>query len=118
MLENYDLDTPAIRDDDASYGPLPSDFKGNSYTLMLDGTYAFNEKTSCNVGFQHTEALGAVDDAGDYIYDKIGVTLTHHFTSNQSISLGYEFFNFNNHGGGSFDDYKGHGAAVTYTYRF
>ena len=120
MLENYDLDTPAIRDDDyASYGPLPSDFRGNSYTLMLDGTYAFNSKTSATLGFQHTEALGSQDYAGDYVFNKVGLGLKHQIAANQTIGLGYQFYNFNNHAGrGDFDDYKVHGVFATYSYTF
>ncbi len=46
MLENYDLDTPgAIASTD--HGIRASDFRGTSYSLLLDGVYAFNERTSC-----------------------------------------------------------------------
>ncbi len=117
MLENYTLDTPAEGTSDVP-GHSPYDFKGNSYSILVDGTYAFNKKTSCTLGFRHTEAMGTVDDAGDYVYDKVALTLKHEVRPNQTISLGYQFFNFNNHGGGSFDDYQGHGAAVAYTYAF
>ena len=115
MLENYKLDTPAYT---GSLGSRRFDFRGNSYTLMLDGTYAFNERTSATLGFQHTEALGTVDYAGDSVYDKVGLGLKHQFATNQTIGLGYQFFNFNNHSGGDFDDYRGHGAFVTYGYIF
>ena len=120
MLENYDLDTPAIRNDDyADYGPLPSDFRGNSYSLMLDSTYAFNSKTSATLGLRHTEALGTADQAGDYVFDKMSLGLKHQFAANQTVGLGYEFYNFNNHAGrGDFDDYRAHGAFVTYSYTF
>jgi len=117
MLENYDIDTPGTVAS-TNYGVRPSDFRGNSYTLMLDGTYAFNSKTSCTLGFQHTEALGTVDYAGDYAYDKIGLMLKHKVRENQTIGVGYQFLNFNSHEGGGFDDYRGHGAFVTYAYTF
>ena len=113
MLENHDLDTPA---NDAD--PRLLDFRGNSYSLLLDGTYAFNEKTSCTLGFQHTEAMGTVDYAGNYVFNKVGLSLKHQFAKNQTIGLGYQFYNFNNHDGGSFDDYRAHGAFVTYSYTF
>ena len=118
MLENFDLDTPGIVES-TNYGVRPSDFRGNSYSLLLDGTYAFNEKTSCTLGFQHTEALGTVDYAGDYVYDKVGLMLKHQFAADQTIGLGYQFYNFNNHAGsGDFDDYRAHGVIVTYSYTF
>ncbi len=115
MLENYDLDTSASAHAD---GPRAFDYRGNSYSLMLDGTYAFNEKTSCTLGFRHTEAMGTVDQAGDYVFNKVGLSLKHQFAANQTIGLGYQFYNFNNHDGGSFDDYRAHGAFVTYSYTF
>ncbi len=118
MLENYDLDTPGVVES-TNYGIRPSDFRGNSYSLLLDGTYAFNSKTSCTLAFQHTEAMGTVDYAGDYVYDKAGITLKHQFAANQTIGLGYQFYNFNNHAGsGDFDDYRAHGMFVTYSYTF
>lgn len=115
MLENYDLDTPAYT---SSLGSRRFDFRGNSYTLMLDGAYAFNEKTSCTLGFRHTEALGTVDYAGDYVYDKVGLTLSHKLAKNRTVGLGYQFINYNNHGDGSWDDYKAHGIFTTYTFTF
>ncbi len=118
MLENYDIDTPGTVES-TNYGPLPSDFRGNSYTLMLDGTYAFNSKTSATLGLQHTEALGSKDNAGDYVFDKLGLTLNHQIAANKTIGLGYQFYNFNNHAGSSnFDDYKAHGVFATYSYTF
>ncbi|KKL20018.1 hypothetical protein LCGC14_2459670, partial [marine sediment metagenome] len=118
MLENYDLDTPGIVES-TNYGVRPSDFRGNSYSLLLDGTYAFNEKTSCTLGFQHTEALGTVDYAGDYVFNKVAISLKHQFAANQTVGLGYRFYNFNNHAGsGDFDDYKAHGLFATYSYTF
>ncbi len=118
MLENYDLDTPAIKNSGGTYGPLPSDFRGSSYTLMLDGTYAFNSKTSATLGLQHTEALGSGDYAGNYVYDKVGLSFKHQFAKNKTMGLGYQFYNFNNHDGGDFDDYKAHGVFATYSYTF
>jgi len=119
MLENYDLDTAAVGTGSQAPGSRPYDFRGNSYTLMLDGTYAFNEKTSVTLGFQHTEAMGTVDYAGDYVYDSVGLMLKHKFTANKTIGLGYQFMSFNNHAGrGDFDDYKAHGAIVTYACTF
>ena len=117
MLENYKLDTPVTNDHEA--GSRWFDFRGNSYSLLLDGTYAFNSKTSATLGFQHTEAMGTVDYAGDYVYDKIGLMLKHKFTANKTIGLGYQFMSFNNHAGrGDFDDYRAHGAIVTYACTF
>lgn len=120
MLENYNLDTPVNAAPGTSIAPgtQPFDFVGNSYSLLLDSTYAFNEKTSSTVGFQHTEALGTVDFAGDYVFDKVGITLKHKITEKQAIGLGYAFYDFNNHKGGSFDDYIAHGAFVTYSFAF
>ncbi len=120
MLENYELDTPlnAPSGSAIAAGTTPYDFRGNSYSLLLDGTYAFNEKTSCTLGFRHTEALGTVDYAGDYAYDKVGLMFKHKTTKNQTIGIGYQFLNFNNHDGGSFDDYRAHGAIITYAYTF
>jgi hypothetical protein len=116
MLENYDLDTPAYT---SSLGSRSYDFRGNSYTLMLDGTYAFNQKTSATLGLQHTEAMGTVDDAGDYVFDKVGLEFKHQFAKNRTVGLGYQFVNFNNHAGrGNWDDYKAHGVFATYSYTF
>jgi hypothetical protein len=118
MLENYDLDTPAVGTGSQAPGSRPYDFRGNSYSLLLDGTYAFNERTSATLGFRHTEALGSVDYAGDYVYDRVGLMLKHRYAANRTIGLGYQFINYNNHDGGSFDDYKAHGMIVTYSYTF
>ncbi|MFH1371713.1 MAG: hypothetical protein ABII09_10580 [Planctomycetota bacterium] len=122
MLENRRIFTPVTtiptENVSTSPGSHPWDFRGNSYSLLLDGTYAFNEKTTGTLGFQHTEALGAVDDAGNYVYDKVGIALKRRFAANQTVGLGYEFYNFNNHNGGSFDDYQAHGVIVTYNYSF
>ncbi len=119
MLENYDLDTAAVGTGSQAPGSRPYDFRGNSYSLMLDGTYAFNAKTSCNFGVRRTEALGSVDQAGDYVFNKASLSLNHQIASNQTIGLGYQFYNFNNHAGaGDFDDYRAHGAFVTYSYTF
>jgi len=117
MLENYDIDTPAATN--SSLGARSYDFRGNSYSLLLDGTYAFNSKTSATLGLRHTEAMGTVDYAGDYVFDKASISLKHQFATNQTVGLGYQFYNFNNHAGsGDFDDYKAHGAFVTYSYTF
>jgi hypothetical protein len=122
MLENSKIDTPVsgtpIENVPTPPGSRPWDFRGNSYSLMADSTYAFNEKTSCTLGLRHTEAMGTVDDAGDYVYEKVGIALKHRFEANKTIGLGYEFYNFNNHNGGDFDDYQAHGVIVTYDYRF
>jgi hypothetical protein len=117
MLENYDIDTPGIVES-TNYGERPSDFRGNSYSLLLDGTYAFNEKTSLTLGLRHTEGLGTVDYAGDYAFDKVGLTLKHKIRENQTIGVGYHFLNFNSHESGDFDDYRAHGAIITYSFTF
>lgn len=118
MLDNYDLDTPAVGvAADHARGSRPFDFRGTSYSLLLDGTYAFNTMTSCTFGFQHTEALGTVDFAGDYAFDSIGLMLKFRRSRNQTVGVGYQFLNFNSHSG-SFDDYRGHGLRASYTYTF
>ena len=119
MLENRRLDTPAFGEDAPGEGSRPYDFRGNSYSLMLDGTYAFNEKTSCTLGFRHTEALGNTDNGSNYVFDKVGLTLKHKFAANQTVGMGYQFYSFNNRDGGNhWDDYIANGAFVTYTYTF
>ena len=85
---------------------------------MLDSTYAFNSKTSCTLGFRHTEALGTVDYVGDYAFGKVALALKHKIADNQTIGLGYQFYDYNNHDGGSFNDYLAHGAFVTYSFTF
>ena len=85
---------------------------------MLDGTYAFNEKTSATLGFQHTEATGTVDYAGDYAYDRVGLTLKRKIAEDRTVGIGYYFTNFNNHVGGNFDDYSVHGVMLTASYKF
>jgi hypothetical protein len=120
MLENYVLKTPASGDATNMFAPgtTPYDFRGNYFSILLDGTYAFNSKTSCTFGYQHTEALGTVDYAGDYAFDKVGLTLKNKVTRNQIVTAGYYFLNFNNHPGGSFDDYEAHYMLFTYTFLF
>lgn len=122
MIENLRINTPVpgtpTENVSTSLGSKPWDFRGNSYSLMLDSTYAFNEKTSGTLGFRHTEALGTVDSAGDYAFDKVALGISHQCSVNQTIGLGYEFYHFNSHDGGSFDDYRAHGIIVTYDYRF
>ncbi len=122
MLENYNLDTPGngTAGTDNAASSKPFDYVGNSYSILLDGTYAFNENTSCTVGLQHTESMGEGDgdNANDSAYDKVGLMLKHKVAKNQTIGAGYQFINFNNHNGNSFDDYEAHGAIFTYTYTF
>lgn len=118
MLENYELSTPAIGTVvNHAQGSSPYDFRGNSYSILLDGTYVISDKTSFDFGFQHTEAMGKVDFAGDYIFDQVNIAVKHKTTINQIVSVGYQFINYNDHGG-SFDDYRGHGLSVSYTYHF
>ncbi|MCK5644787.1 MAG: hypothetical protein KAJ19_28565, partial [Gammaproteobacteria bacterium] len=117
MLENYRLDTPATGGPGfIADGSRPFDYRGNSFSLLLDGNYAFNEKTSCVFGFRHTEALGTVDYAGDYAYDSVGLTVKHKIADNRAIGAGYRFINYNNHDGGNFDDYDAHGALYLHIY--
>lgn len=122
MLENYNLDTPAIGGggNNIALGSKSFDYVGNSYSVLLDGTYAFNENTSCTLGFQHTEAMGEGDgdNENDSAYDMVSLVLKRKVAENRAISLGYQFINFNNHNGGSWDDYKAHGVFVTYTFTF
>ncbi len=71
-------------------------------------------------GYRHTEALGQGDgdNLNDNAYDTVGVTLNRKISENQKIGLEYQFINFNNHNGGSFDDYEAHGLFVTYSLTF
>ncbi len=118
MLDNYRLDTPAIGTaGNHAQGASPFDFKGTSYSFLLDGTYTFTQKTSCTFGIQHTEAIGSTDFAGNYAFDSIGTMLNYKRSKNQTIGLGYRFLNFNSHTG-AFDDYTGHGLTVRYSYSF
>lgn len=55
---------------------------------------------------------------GDYAYDSLAITLKHKLAANQHVSIGYQMINFNNHNGGSFDDYTANGALLTYTCTF
>ncbi|MCP4711270.1 MAG: hypothetical protein GY869_21835, partial [Planctomycetes bacterium] len=63
MIENYELDTPAsgAAGNRFGFGPRPFDFVGNSFSLLLDGTYVFSDKNSCSFAYQHTESLGKGD---------------------------------------------------------
>lgn len=118
MLEHYRLDTPA-RGAAANHaqGTRPFDFEGDAYSLLLDGTYHFNEKTACTFGLQHTEALGTVDFAGDYSFDSIEVMWKFKCSPDQILGLGYRYINFDDHHGG-FDDYSAHGLALSYEFFF
>ncbi|MFA6425258.1 MAG: hypothetical protein WCW64_03640 [Phycisphaerae bacterium] len=116
MLENRTIDTPATPTT-AGVPARAFDFRGKSYSLLMDATYAFNAKTSCTLGFQHTKAIGNADASGDYVFDKVGLTLKHQFAANKTIGLGYEFYNYNSHNGDNLD-YRAHGAFATYTYTF
>ncbi|MCF7972826.1 MAG: hypothetical protein K9N55_03315, partial [Phycisphaerae bacterium] len=118
MLDNYTLDTPATGVAAShAQGSTPFDFRGTSYSLLLDGTYYFNDRTSSTFGFQHSEALGTVDFAGNYAYDSINMMLKYKQSQHQTIGLGYRFLNFNSHTG-DFDDYIGHGLTVNYSCTF
>jgi hypothetical protein len=118
MLDNYTMDTPAAGVAAShAQGSRPFDFRGTSYSLLLDGTYYFNDKTSSTFGFQHTEAIGTSDFAGDYAFDTIKMMLKFTQSRNQTVGIGYQFLNFNSHTG-SFDDYGGHGLLASYTYSF
>lgn len=116
MLANYTLNTPT--NEPSTFGSRPFDFRGNSYSLLLDGIIAFNNKTSCTLDLRHTEAMGTVDFGGDYAFDKLGLTLKRQLASNRAVSLGYSLYSFNNHDFGAFDDYLAHGGFVTYSCSF
>ena len=121
MLENYQLNTPAVGDStfgNIAGGATPYDFRGNYFSILLDGTYALNEKTSCTFGYRHTEGLSTVDYGGDYALDTVNFMVNHKLAENHRISAGYEMYHFNNHEGGNFDDYTANGAVVTYTFTF
>lgn len=118
MLDNYTLNTPATGVSAShAQGTTPFDFRGTSYSLLLDGTYYFNNRTSSTFGFQHTEAIGTSDFAGNYAFDTIKLMLKYKQTQNQTLGIGYQFLNFNSHTG-SFDDYSGHGLTATYAFTF
>jgi hypothetical protein len=118
MLENYDLDTPAVGvAADHARGPRPYDFRGTSCSLIAEGIYAFNEKLSCTFGFRHTEALGTDDTSGDYASDSAELMLKYACSRNQTVGLGYQFINFNSHTG-DFDDYTAHALTATYAFTF
>lgn len=42
------------------------------------------------------------------------MTLKHKLSEKQSITVGYEFYNFDSHEGGSFDDYLARGGFFGY----
>ena len=118
MLDNYRLNTPAAGVATAhAQGTSPFDFKGTSYSVLLDGTYHFNDKTSSTFGFQHSEALGTVDFAGNYAFDRVKMMLKYRQSKNQTVGIGYQFLNFNSRTG-SFDDYSGHGLIASYACSF
>lgn len=118
MLDHYTLNTPAVGvASNHAQGPRPYDFRGTSYSLLLDGTYSFNDKVSSVFGIQHTEALGTVDYAGNYMFDRVKMMLKYRQTKNQTLGIGYQFMNFNSHTG-SFDDYRAHGLIATYACSF
>lgn len=75
---------------------------------------------SYNWRVRHTAAMGAVDFAGNYVYDKASLELRHQLAANQTIGLGYQFYNFDNQskGSGTFDDYIAHGMFATCEYTF
>jgi hypothetical protein len=122
MLENYQLDTPAKGTVNNMFTPSPNafNFVGNSFSIMLDGTYVFTPKTSCTFGIQHTESLGKGDgdNTNDSAYDMAKLMLNHKVSENQTLSAGYQFVNFNNHNGGNFDDYDAHGLLFLYEFVF
>lgn len=119
MLENRRIDTPAVGTSAPGLGSRLYDLSGNSVSLMLDATYAFNAKTSSTLGFRHTEAMGSQGNGDDYAFDKVSLALKHKFAVNQTVGVGYQFYNFNNHDGGNdWDDYRAHGAFATYSYAF
>lgn len=122
MLENYRLDTPAQGSaaSTISNNSQTFDYVGNSYSILLDGTYVFSEKISCTFGFQHTESLGEGDgnNTNDSRYDKLKFMLNWKLSENRTVSAGYQFVDFDNRNGGDFDDYDAHGVFLTYQFNF
>lgn len=120
MLENLTLESPGAGDgtNNIAAGSRPFDFVGDSYSILLNANWTFNEKTSSTFGLRHTEALGTVDYAGDYGYDSASVQVTRKLAKDRTLTIGYQFVNFNSHDGGDFDDYRGHGAFVTVGFVF
>jgi hypothetical protein len=123
MLENNRIWTPGVGTPVENINLPPNthpwNYNGNSYSLLLDSTYAFNKKTSCTLSLRHTEGLGTnTDSGGNYTFDKVGVTLQRQIAANQVIGLGYEFYNLDNQVGGDFDDYRANGGFITYSFTF
>ncbi|MFT5319827.1 MAG: hypothetical protein ACI8RA_003110 [Chlamydiales bacterium] len=118
MYEYDKLATP-VNSSFASWpqGQRPFNYRGDSYTFLLDGTYTFNPKDIVYVALRHTEAMGAVDFAGDYALDKADVTYKHKLSSGDTLEIAAHSILYNTDHR-KFDDYRSHGADVHFKRSF
>ena len=124
MYDDYGLNTPAVgiggAIKNASNIPSRYDYTGDSYSILANGSYLFGyeKQNTCLFGYQHTEAMGAGNSPNDSSYDKLHVMFKLKTKENQSVSLGYQYIDFDNQAGDNWDDYTANGATVTYAFAY
>lgn len=112
MYEYDKLATP-VDSTFASWAPgqRPYNFRGDSYTVLLNGTYTFDPDNIAYLSLRHTEAMGFVDFAGDYSLDRADVTFKHKLSSGEVLELAYHSILYNTDNR-KFDDYRSHGIDI------
>jgi hypothetical protein len=117
-LEDYHLRTPAapVGPPTNDYNPDPSvyDVDGDYYTVLVHAIYAVSPTVSLYGSLQHTEPDGTTENQ----YDRTSAGVKYRPTEDQTVSFTYTYYRFDDISGNGFDDYKAHGAAVTYERTF
>ena len=93
--------------------PIPS-FNGETSTVSVDANYGLTEQVGLLAGFSYTDAKSLYDYKSTHVY--VGGT----FKINEmwSADARYSYYDFNESGNGSIDDYSGNLFSVGVTGRF
>ncbi len=95
----------------------PYDFRGDNFTIELDGTYGFNPDTIFRLGYRHTKALGTQDFASKYSYNQVDFCLDRNICGFGDFTFCYRFIHFNDRRK-KHDDYVANGATVCWKHVF
>ncbi len=117
MYENYAIDTPTVLPVGTQWLPGNNafDYAYEAVVGFLSGHYVVNDTWSANLSFQHTQTNGS--DVNSTL-DEVWVGADYHLAANKVLHCRYEYYNFGDDIGRGFDDYQGHGFAMSLAFRF
>ena len=117
MGEDYDIRTPgyvAAGANDYAPGSAPYDYRGDSFSFLLNATFALNSRCLIDLSGQRTRANGEENNSFTKIQTGVKLKLTEH----QTLRLGYDFYKFHDRSGDGLDNYQVHGVTVGYGWTF